>query len=99
MTALRVGLRRGGLCVHVEEGKSQKQYMHTHMHTRMHTYTLTRIHTYTHSTYTHTPVSSFCLISSPKALIFGLPFTLVNTSQTIFKASVVHFSFKQKCRI
>ena len=46
---------------------------------------------YPTSAHTQLPVSSLLLIAVPKALIFGLPFTLEMMSQTRWKASFVHF--------
>ena len=65
--------------------------------THTHTHTDTGMHEGKQlGTHTPTPTSSLLLISSPSALIFGLPFTSMITSQTIFKASRVHFSVKNK---
>ena len=46
---------------------------------------------------THTPFTSFLLITSPNASIFGLPLTAVIMSQTVINASGVHFLLKHKC--
>ena len=69
-------------------------HAHTKKHTRTHAHTRTHTHTHTH---THTPVTSFLLIASPNASIFGLPPTAIIMSQTVINASGVHLFFKHKC--
>lgn len=66
--------------------------LHTPAHTHTHIHTPAHIHT------VHLLVSSLLFMDSPRAFIFGLPFTARSMSQTVFKASSVHLSFNTKCR-
>ena len=47
----------------------------------------------------HLPVHSLLCMSLPKAVSKGLPGTLMIISQTVLKASRVHFCFKHACTI
>ena len=71
--------------------------VYQHMYVHLQIQKCTHKHMCTHA-HTHTPVSSLLLMAVPKARIFGLPLTSEMMSQTRRKVSLVHFSFRYKCR-
>ena len=70
-------------------------YQHMYVHLQIQKCTHKHMRTQAH---THTPVSSLLLMAVPKARIFGLPLTSEMMPQTRRKVSLVHFSFRYKCR-
>ena len=81
---------------------SQQTVVHKWIHTKLEVtwFNASAAQTHTHTqtqTHTYIPVTSFLLIASPNASIFGLPLTAVIMSQTVINASRVHFLPKRKC--